>query len=187
MVFNPKEYISSEIFTDFIDSLTDLSGKYVLDMGCGSGTVSVFAASKGADCFAVDINPMGVKAAVQNALRNGFSANVHGIESNLFQKMDAAKKFDRMFFNPPYFKGIAKNNFELAFKGGENYEVIRSFIKDSKSFLKESGLVYFIVSSDMDIKLLEQMFREQGFEFNIERKIEKLFETFYITKSFLIK
>jgi hypothetical protein len=39
----------------------------------------------------------------------------------------------------------------------------------------------------MDINLLEQMFREEGFEFIIKEKTGKLLETFYITNSFLIK
>ena len=167
--------------------MDNLEGKHVLDMGCGSGVVSIFAASKGAICFAVDVNPMGAKAAMQNALRNGLSRNVEALESNLFQKMDPEKKFDIMFFNPPYFKGIPKNNFEHAFKGGDNYEVIRTFIIDSKKFLNPEGEIYFITSSDMDIKLLEGMFTANGFEFILSKKIEKLLETFYITKSFLIK
>lgn len=186
-IFNPKEYISSEIFVDFIDSMDSLEGKHVLDMGCGSGVVSVFAASKGAKCFAVDINPMGAKAAMQNALRNGLSGNVEALESNLFQKVDTAKKFDIMFFNPPYFKGIPRSNFEQAFKGGEDYEVIRAFINESKSYLNPGGEIYFITSSDMEINLLEEIFRAEGFEFILLKKIEKLLETFYITKSFLIR
>jgi release factor glutamine methyltransferase len=187
-VFNPVEYYSSEVFANFIETL-DLSGKNILDMGCGSGIVSVFAASKGAKCFAIDINPMSAKAAAQNALVNGFSKNVEAIENDLFESLPSAfqKKYDFIFFNPPYFKGVPKNNFERSFKGGENYEVIKTFIKDSKEFLAPDGIIYFIVSTDMDLSQLEGMFRERGFEFIIKEKIEKLFETFYITKSFLIK
>ncbi len=186
-IFNPTEYISSGIFAEFIDQMENLEGKQVLDMGCGSGIVSIFAASKGAKCFAVDINPMGAKAVMQNALRNGLSANVEAMESNLFQNMDPSRKFDIMFFNPPYFKGTPKSNFEQAFKGGDDYEVIREFISESANYLAPGGEIYFITSSDMDINLLEQIFRSHGFEFILSKKTEKLLETFYITKSFLIR
>lgn len=187
-VFNPTEYISSEIFISFIKKLGDMTGKQVLDMGCGTGIMSVYAASKGALCLAVDSNHMAVKATVINARQNGCLDKIETIESNLFQKLSHFNRtFDIMFFNPPYFKGIPHGQFERAFKGGENYEVIREFIEGSKAYLNPDGVIYFIVSSDMDINELEQMFREQDFEFIIVEKIEKLLETFYVTKSFLIR
>lgn len=187
-VFNPKEYYTSEMFAEFIKSLGPLTGKYVLDMGCGSGVVSVFAAAAGAEVYAVDINPMAVKSAMLNARQNGLAEKVNAIESDLFLKLPAdMRKFDIIFFNPPYFKGIAASNFELAFKGGEDYEVIRKFIAESGKYLLPKGEIYFIISSDMKLDLLEKMFTESRFDFRVERKIEKLLETFYITKSLLIK
>jgi release factor glutamine methyltransferase len=191
-VFNPTEYISSEIFARFIKQLPSLEGKYVLDMGCGSGVVSVFAASKGARSFAVDINPMAAKAAEQNARINGLIDKVEVYENDLFANFPPGndgnpRKFDIIFFNPPYYKGTPLNNFERAFKGGEHYEVISSFIKEASAYLKPKGEIYFIISSDMPLGELEKMFRDSGFDFAILQKIEKFFETFYITKSFLIR
>jgi release factor glutamine methyltransferase len=182
-VFNPKAFYSSEIFADFISELNELSGKCVLDMGCGSGIVSIFAASKGAKCLAADKNPMSVKAAAHNALQNNFSRSIEAVESDLFDRI-GPRKFDIIFFNPPYFKGTPKNQFELALKGGENYEVIEQFIKDSREHLNENGIIYFIISSDIPTDLVENMFKSQGFGFEIVGQTEKFFETFYITKSF---
>jgi len=185
-VFNPRAFYSTEYFANFINELDGLNGKQVLDMGCGTGIVSVFAASKGAKCLAVDKNPMSVKASLQNSLQNNLSGNIESIESDLFDRIDKSRKFDYIFFNPPYYKGVPQKQFELAFKAGENYEVIKDFIKDSKQFLNKDGVIYFIISSDMPTGMVENMFRSNGFEFEIVKKIDKFFETFYITKSLLI-
>ena len=74
---------------------------------------------------------------------------------------------------------------EYAFKAGENYEVIKQFIIESKEYLAENGVIYFIISTDIPMKIVEDSFIENGFTFEIVNKIDKFFETFYITKSFL--
>jgi release factor glutamine methyltransferase len=181
-VFNPKIYFSSEIFGKFVQGL-ELSGKKILDMGCGSGIISVVAASKGGECVAADINPDCVKTTINNIKRNDFEGKIHVIESNLFENVTG--KFDIIFFNPPYYKGVPRNDFERAFLGGKNYEVIREFISRSAEFLNEGGVIYTIISSDMDINTLFNYFVEYGFESEIVLTQKKLFETFFIVKSFL--
>ena len=179
-VFNPLDYISSPIFADFIKLLGLLEGKRILDMGTGSGVVSVFAASGGAECISADINPMAVRSARENAAVNGFADKVTAVESDLFEALNPNDLFDLIFFNPPYYKGNPHNNFERAFKGGENLEVITRFLNDAKKFLKHNGVIYFIVSSDMDIQAFFKMIESAGYTHKIVKEIKKFFETFYI-------
>lgn len=191
-VFSPSQYHSSEVFARFVDELGDLKGKRVLDMGCGSGVISVVAASKGARCLAVDINPASVKAVWVNAHVNGILDNVKAIKSDLFTNLPSPAgsgegSYDLMFFNPPYFLGIPKNDFEAGFKGGNNYDVIRKFVEDAPKYLSNDGIVYLIISDDMELSLLENMVKAGGFSFEIVRKVKRFFETFYITKSFMIR
>jgi methylase of polypeptide subunit release factors len=247
-VFNPTDYISSGLFAEFIKSLGSLSGKKILDMGSGSGVVSMFAASSGADCTAVDINPMAIRSISENAIVNGLSEKIIAIESDLFEdpllraftsdkekenksgsyiffnpfgsrpalkhfelgkfgeeiqeqlKSQQAKKsiakenkqkaeetvnpgFDIIFFNPPYYKGEPKDNFERAFKGGVKLEIITRFLSQAKNYLKPGGVIYFIVSSDMDMDELQEMFTHAGYRYLIIKEIKKFFETFYIIES----
>jgi len=184
-VFNPRDFLSSELFAKFIAGL-ELDKKNILDMGSGSGVVSIIAASKGAICTAVDINPMAVRSIKENAEFNGFGNKIKAIESDLFESisflsgMDKEKFFDIIFFNPPYYKGEPKNNFERAFKGGNELEVVKIFAEQTPHYLKPEGIVYLILSSDVDIDEFKKIF--SGYSFEIVTNYNKFFETFYICK-----
>jgi len=180
-VFNPTDFISSEIFADFIIRSGNLKGRKILDMGCGSGIVSVFCASSGAKCLAADINPEAVKAAGENAALNGFEKDVIVIESNLFENIK--DRFDIIFFNPPYYPKEPVGNFERAFFAGEDYRVLKEFAACSKSHLNNGGIVYMIISSDMDLNVVKSIFSANGLVFEVIEEHKKLFETFYITKT----
>jgi release factor glutamine methyltransferase len=161
-----------------------------MDMGSGSGVVSIFAASKGADCTAVDINPIAIRCIKENAARNKLDAKIVAIESDLFVSVKnnplVKKGFDFIFFNPPYYKGIPKNNFERAFLAGTNLDVIDNFLAEARNFLLPHGKICFIVSSDMDRADLENRFRKSGYSFEIVKSIHKSLETFYIIESVTI-
>jgi release factor glutamine methyltransferase len=181
-VFSPSLYVSSKIFAKHILSMEDLKDKEILDMGTGSGIVSLAASSKGAKCIAVDINPEAVKCADENFHLN--QMNAVAIESDLFEKLDESKKFEIIFFNPPYYNYEPRNDFERGFGGGKDYSVIRDFVKQSKEYLKANGYLCLIISNDMNIETMFSILPENGFNYNILQRTHKFFETFYIIKAF---
>lgn len=192
-VFNPKDFISSEIFAAYIKTL-DLTGKNILDMGSGSGIVSIFAASKGANCVACDINPVAVRCITENALQNKLSSQIKVYESDLFESLNVSDiipsppgrvrvGYDIIFFNPPYYKGNPQNNFERAFKGGPNLEVIDRFLPEAKNHLALEGKLCLLVSTDMDIDDLYSRLQNTGYTYKILQSNKKFFETFYIIEA----
>lgn len=50
-------------------------GTTVLDVGCGSGALSVVAAQAGAEVTAIDVDPVAVEATLANAAANGVAAD----------------------------------------------------------------------------------------------------------------
>ena len=71
----------------------------VLDLGCGSGVLAVFAASKAREVVAVDISPSAVEDTVENCphLRR---TNVTVKQSDMFSNVEG--KFDIVLTAPPY-------------------------------------------------------------------------------------
>jgi len=191
-VFNPNDFISSKIFAAYINTL-DLNGKNILDMGSGSGIVSIFAASKGANCIACDINPQAVRCITDNAVRNNFSSRIKAYESDLFDFLNSKQNrieakwpqavFDIVFFNPPYFKGEPVNNFERAFKGGTELEVIDKFLLEAGSYLAPGGKLCLLVSTDVDMEDFCSRLESFGYTYTISKSYKKLFETFYIIEA----
>jgi release factor glutamine methyltransferase len=182
-VFNPNDFISSKIFVDFILGLGTLNDKKILDMGCGSGIVSVYCASLGAKCLAADINPEAVRSAKENSEINGFGNDISTVNSNLFENIN--DKFDVIFFNPPYYPKEPLNDFERAFKAGEQYKVIKDFAARSNEYLNKNGVIYLIISSDMDLNEIKRIFNANHFVFEVLKEFKKPFETFYIIKTFI--
>lgn len=186
-VFNPADFISSKVFISYIKTL-DLKGCKILDMGSGSGVVSIIAASKGADCIACDINPVAIRCITENALQNNFSKQVIAVESDLFESLRNIyhSDYDIIFFNPPYYKGNPNNNFERAFKGGPKLEVIDRFLTDAKNFLAPSGRLCLLISSDMDLDDFYNRLKNTGYSYKILHSNKKFFETFYIIEAVTI-
>lgn len=65
-----------------------LDNKSVLDIGCGSGILSVASSKLGAkEVFATDIDPLAVEATLDNAELNKIS-NINAVEGSLLDKVD---------------------------------------------------------------------------------------------------
>ena len=63
----------------------------VLEIGCGSGIISIHLAKRGNTVTSVDINPKAVKATKFNANQN--QVNIEVLEGNMFEKVKG-RKFD---------------------------------------------------------------------------------------------
>lgn len=75
LAFGTGSHPTTALCLEWIDSAA-LSGKKVIDYGCGSGILSIAALLHGAEhVYAVDHDPQAVKATQENLERNGFSAD----------------------------------------------------------------------------------------------------------------
>src|SRR5687767_8536082 len=113
-VFHPSLFFSTKTMCQFLADL-DLKNKQVLEVGCGSGAISIYAAKLGAQVVCCDINPLAVKTTQQNAEKN--LVNIPVIESDLFASIPE-KKFDIILNNPPYYPKDPTNPEEKAWYAG---------------------------------------------------------------------
>ena len=99
--------IAQDVYSPSDDSLLLLSAinpksnQKILEMGTGSGIISLHCAKAGCKVTAADISQISLDCANNNAKINGL--NIQFIQSNLFSNIEG--KFDMIIFNPPYLSG----------------------------------------------------------------------------------
>ena len=122
-----------------------LSGN-VLDLGCGLGVVGIILGTfkKGINIDMVDINERAIDLAKNNLVLNNIKANV--FVSDIYSNID--NKYDFIITNPPI-------------RAGKN--VIRGFLLGSYDYLKDDGILYFVMRKDHGVK---SMIKELSVKFN---------------------
>jgi release factor glutamine methyltransferase len=178
-VFHPGLFFSTSILGRYIQQLS-LSGSKVLEMGSGSGVISLIAARCGATVVSVDINPVAVGCTRVNAERNNLSDRVTALESNLFQSIAGDSRFDYIIWNPPFFPDEATNDGEMAWKAGRDYRVLSEFARTAVPFLSRHGKIVTILSSQCALEKILSIFTQYGFQAVLVRKQHSFFESFLI-------
>ena len=74
-VFPPHLTFSTKILLDFIKDI-ELKNKTFLELGCGSGIISLYAAKKNAIVTATDINETALEYLKKNAHKNNLFVTV---------------------------------------------------------------------------------------------------------------
>ncbi|CBN54270.1 MULTISPECIES: class I SAM-dependent methyltransferase [Kamptonema] len=78
-----------------LKQLGDITGKKLLDLGCGAGENSVYFAKKGALCVATDYSPGMVEVALQLAEKNG--VKIEGCTANAMELEFPDNTFDIVY------------------------------------------------------------------------------------------
>jgi release factor glutamine methyltransferase len=142
------------------EQLEKEEGKKILDMGCGSGFLSILAAKKNF-VTSVDINAKACRTAKNNAMKN--EVNIEVIHSDLFSRVSG--RFDIIVFNPPYLPDIEEDELkDISYHGGKTgREVIEKFIEKAKDFLEENGKILLLISSLTGEKEVLKLLENHGF------------------------
>jgi len=74
-VFHPGLFFSTKLLIEYISEY-DLNDKNILELGAGSGLISVYCAKLKANVTASDINPIAVENINQNAKLNSVNIKV---------------------------------------------------------------------------------------------------------------
>jgi release factor glutamine methyltransferase len=178
-VFHPKLFLTSEFFARFLSTL-DLEGKQVADVGTGTGILALAAAREGAKSVALDINPMAVKAAGNNARANGLGDRVTAIRSDLMSALAPSSQFDVIISNPPFFSGEPRDMADRAWVAGPGYRDIALLFEQARERLKPSGTMYVLLSSDSDLHFFGELIAKAGFSARIATAFSILIESMII-------
>lgn len=178
-VFHPQFFFSSKYFYDFLNSKT-VSGKQFLEIGCGSGILSLLALRKGAYVTAIDVDPKAVENTQLNVEANfGTNAKIDVIQSDVFSNV-SQKSFDVVVINPPYYFKAVNVNAQLAWYCGENGEYFVKLFSGLKSYMHLTTQVYLILAENAEIERIKNMAEQYGIVFRLSDQRKIKFETSYI-------
>ena len=160
-VYSPRE--DTFLVTDNISVEPNMR---FLEIGIGTGLISICAAKQGAVVEGTDINPAAVANAKHNSRKNKIRARFFC--GDLFEGISG--KFDMIVFNPPYLPS-SKNDIltkweEKALIGGQNgVETSIRFLEKCPEYLNKNCLIYLVSSSLGNTDRLRDHFRDI-FKFN---------------------
>jgi release factor glutamine methyltransferase len=162
-VYYPRE--DSLLMAKVIEDLK-IEKENVLEIGCGSGFLSILLAMKGAGVTAVDINEEAVGATESNAKANG--VDITCLRSDLFEKTD--ERFDMIVFNPPYLPVEEGENDAIYAGGLSGRETIERFIAGVKGHLNRNGTVLIVISSLTGEHEVKELFEKEGMNASVVAK-----------------
>lgn len=99
-VFAPTLCLSTQFFAE---SIPYPDGGTLLEVGCGTGVISVIAAASGcSQVTAVDISEAAVANTAMNVARHSLAERVRVLQGDLFAALAPADRFDLIFWNSPF-------------------------------------------------------------------------------------
>lgn len=179
---DPKEHVyqPEEDTYLLLDSADEYAKGDILEVGCGSGFISVELASKGFNVECCDINPIAIEETNKLAKKEGVKVDAY--VSDLFS--DVMNNYDTILFNPPYLphdENEPYDDIRLATTGGEEgYEIIERFFEDVICYLKEGGQILLLFSSLTKQEKVDEIIKENGFKFEQVNTSSHFFETLYV-------
>lgn len=166
-VFHPGFFFSTRLLLRYISALS-LQGQRVLELGAGSGLISIYASKNGATVTATDINPVVVECLRSNCDQNNVKVEI--ILSDLFASIPE-QSFDVIAINPPYYKKQPQTMADFAWYCGENGEYFEQLFAGLGKYIHENSIVLMVLSEECDIKLISEI--AFGRNFHMQKKITK--------------
>lgn len=165
------------------DSINIEEGDRVLEIGCGTGYVSISAALMGGKVVGVDINPDAVRLSRRNASLNGID-DIDFHESDMFENVDGL--FDVIIFNPPYLPSeeFQSGAYDACWDGGKDgRETSDRFIDALSGHLEKKGTVYLLQSTLCDPELSVKRLEAIGLDATIMGRKKLFFEELVVIKA----
>ena len=148
---HPEVYAPAEDTFLLLSAVEVERGEKALEMGCGSGIISLHMAKTGALVTAVDTDERAVEATRNSASMNGLEIRV--VRSDLFEAV--TDRFDLIVFNPPYLRGEVRGQEDLCWAGGEDgVRLTARFLDETRAHLESRGRILLLISDDMEPEAL---------------------------------
>jgi D-alanine-D-alanine ligase len=175
-------YSPSESTVDLVQMLDVQLGERVLELGCGSGLLSIAAAKLGAGrVTATDLDPNALQAARRNALRNGVGERIEFHAGSWYEAISGASlhnipasRFEVIIATPPQTPGPAP--FGAKYGGPEGTDHLFKILRDASAFLNpDRGRLWLIAISLANPEELWNRLKERFSEVSLIRETDRIF------------
>jgi release factor glutamine methyltransferase len=177
-VFHPGLFFSTKILLKYLESI-ELNEITLLELGAGTGLISISAAKQNAKATATDINSTAIRNIKLNAEMNSVELSI--LHSDIFDNIPE-QTFDFVIINPPYFAKDQKNEKEYAWFCGSDFHFFRKLFKQIGDYICASTNVIMILSEDCDIEMIKSLAKENDFTLNEIHKEKVWNEWSYLYK-----
>lgn len=171
-VFHPGFFYSTKFLIDYLVD-QPIAGKSMIELGCGTGLISIIAAKFGAEVTSTDLSSKAIENIKSNALQQGVSINV--IHSDLFDSIQR-QKFDWIVINPPYYARTPANEEELAWYAGGNFDYFRRLFASLVHYMHDTTQVIMVLTKGSEVSKILRIGSENGFEFELAKEKDVFFD-----------
>ena len=168
-VFSPKYFTDSLWFAEMLPKI--VGQKSLLEVGSGTGIISLYCANNGATVEATDINPDASRNTKINAARNHLPIKVYN--GDMFASIPQEKKYDFIFWNHPF------NNWdrpvdEMLLRAGldQHYAGLENYVRGARQFLTDEGGLLLGTGDMADTKAIERIASENNYKLQLLEEAE---------------
>jgi release factor glutamine methyltransferase len=130
-VFHPTLFYSTKVLLEYTND-QPISGLKILELGAGSGLLSIQMAKRNAVVTASDVSKLACETVLENARNNDVMIEV--IHSDLFDTF-GNRMFDLILINPPYYPKNPDNDAEKAWYCGNDFNYFQKLFSQLNNFI----------------------------------------------------
>jgi release factor glutamine methyltransferase len=182
-VFHPGFFFSTQLLLQYISKLP-LKDKHFLELGCGSGLISMVAAKQGAVVTASEINRVAIGYLMTNSKLNNVKLEI--IESDLFKNVPK-KQFDIIAINPPYYKKDPVTPQDYAWFCGENGEYFSTLFDTLDDHIHSNTEILMVLFDGCDMDMISDFAAKNNFKLSCMYSKQNMLEKNSIYKIEKIK
>jgi release factor glutamine methyltransferase len=175
-VFHPGFFTSTKFLLKYVLRLP-LNGKKFLELGAGSGLISLSAVVAGAAVLATDINPIAVQCLIRNSIKNKIGLEI--LESDLFASIPE-QTFDIIAINPPYYRKDPLDMAESAWFCGKNGEYFFNCFRQLGNYCHVKTKVLMVLCDGCDMQMITEAASNHGWKLQLEETKTTILEKNYI-------
>lgn len=171
-VFHPGFFSSTGLVLEYLEQKIT-PGETLLEIGSGTGLISVIASKKHARVTALDKSFTAIENTSLNAKANHVEIEV--IQSDLFESLNK-KQFDWIVINPPYYARDPQTESDLAWYCGKDFQYFRNLFKGLPQAVHPASQVIMVLTMGCDLKQIFAIGNSAGFRFQLLKEKKVFFD-----------